>query len=96
MARAQPVEIGGVKFAKKGDALEHLRKILKRYSVGEHVSADDQAFLLEALKNHPDVDEKIGAGVDFICIQRADYNSRCFWIKRIDGSEVRFSYKSCV
>lgn len=96
MARAQPVEIGGHKFAKKGDALDHLKSILNRYSLEERVSGEDQTFLMDALRNHPDANEKIGVGVAHIFIRRADYGTRCFWLKRIDDSEERFSYKSCV
>ncbi len=96
MARAQPVEIGGRKFAKKGDALAHLQSMLKSYSVGERVSSQDGAFLLDAIKNHPNAEEKIGVGIDHFFVRRADYRTRCFWVQRTDGSEEKFSYKSCV
>lgn len=96
MARAEPVEIGDMKFARKGDALDHPKSLLNSYRPEERVSAIDQTFLLEALKKHPDVDKKIGVGVDHLFVRRADYGTKCFWIKRTDGSEERFSYKSCV
>ncbi|WP_306260428.1 DCL family protein [Pararhizobium sp. IMCC21322] len=96
MARAQPVEIGDMKFAKKGDALNYLKSLLNRYSPEERVSAVDEIFLLKALKNHPEVSEKVGAGVAHIFVRRADYGTKCFWVRRTDGSEERFSYKSCV
>lgn len=96
MAKAQPVEIGNMKFSKKGDALGHLKSILNSYHPEERVSAEDEAFLLEALKNHPEVNAKIGVGVDHLFVRRADYGTKCFWVRRTDGTEERFSYKSCV
>ena len=48
------------------------------HSLEERVSVEDGAFLLDALKNHPDADEKIGTGVDHVFIRRADYGTRCF------------------
>lgn len=96
MAKAQPVEIGDMKFAKKGDALDHLKSILNSYSPEELVSPVDEIFLLEALKKHPEVSEKFGVGIAHLFVRRADYGTKCFWIKRTDGSEERFSYKSCV
>jgi len=96
MAKAQPVEIGDMKFAKKGDALDHLKSILNSYSPEERVSPLDEIFLLEALKKHPEVSEKFGVGIAHLFVRRADYGTKCFWIKRTDGSEERFSYISCV
>jgi len=96
MAKARPVKIGSVEFAKKGDALNHLKSILSKYSPEERVSFEDEGFLLEALKMHPEASEKIGIGVDHLFVRRADYSTKCFWVKRTDGSEERFSYKSCV
>lgn len=96
MAKAQRVEIGGMKFSKKGDALNHLKSTLNSYSPEERVSSNDAGFLLEALQNHPDAKEKIGIGIEFFFVRRADYGTKCFWIRRSDGSEERFSYKSCV
>ncbi len=96
MAKAQPVKIGNLDFAKKGDALNHLKSILNSYSPEERVSVKDDSFLMEALKLHPEADEKIGIGIDHMFVRRADYGTKCFWIRRTDGSEERFSYKSCV
>lgn len=96
MAKAQSVEIGSKKFEKKGDALSYLKSLLNSYSPEERVSNADKIFLLEALKKHPEADEKVGVGVDHIFVRRADYGTKCFWVRRTDESEERFSYKSCV
>lgn len=96
MAKAQPVEIGDIKFSRKGDALNHLKSLLNSYRPEERVSSADELFLLEALKKHPEAHEKIGVGVDHLFVRRADYGTKCFWVRRTDGSEERFSYKNCV
>lgn len=96
MARAKPVKIGEILFAKKGDALAHLKEMLNHYNLNEKVSPSDSVFLKEALKNHPEYEEKIGTGVNHFVVRLADYGTRCFWIVRSGSTEERFSYKSCV
>jgi hypothetical protein len=75
MAKAQPVTIGNHFFEKKGDALNHFKEMLNRYSIEERVSDEDAEFLFEALKNHPEADEKAGVGIDGFIVRRADYGT---------------------
>ncbi|ABC21614.1 DCL family protein [Rhodospirillum rubrum] len=96
MAKAQPIEIAGHEFARKADALAFMKVMLNRYRPGDIVSTVDGAFLVEALKRHPDATSKIGPGVRNFEVRSADYGTQCFWILRTDGSEERFSYKKCV
>lgn len=96
MARAQSIEIAGQKFEKKGDALAYMKAMLNRYRPGARVSDADAAFLAEALKRHPEAHAKIGAGIHGFEVRTADYGTQCFWILRTDGTDERFSYKSCV
>ena len=96
MARAQPVNIGGVDFSKKSAALAHLRGILYRFEFEERISGADEEFLKAAIERHPDYLEKAGVGIEQFFVGRGDFGTRCFWIRRIDGTEVRFSFKSCV
>lgn len=96
MGKAKPLEIAGIPFDRKGDAHEYLKNILNSYGPEETVSKQDAAFLQQTLDRHPEAKEKIGCGVDSFFVRRADYGTVCFWIKRTDGSVVRFSYKSCI
>lgn len=96
MAKAQSVEIAGHQFPRKTDALAFLKVMLNRYRPGDTVGAEDKAFLLEALRRHPDAASKIGCGVKSFEIRSADYGTQCFWILRVDGTDERFSYKSCI
>lgn len=96
MANAQTIKIAGHQFERKTDALAFMKVMLNRYRPGDAVSAADGAFLAEALKRHPEATTKIGPGISSFDVRSADYGTKCFWILRIDGSEERFSYKSCV
>ncbi|MCG8316265.1 MAG: DCL family protein [Pseudomonadales bacterium] len=96
MGKAQPITIHSIQFSKKGDALAYLKEMLNKYKVEQRVSEADSEFLISALQKHPDAKEKIGAGVDHFFVRQADYGTKCFWVHRIDGTQERFSYKSCV
>lgn len=98
MARAQPVCIAGIDFPKKSDALAHLRGILYlyRFDFEERIAGLDEEFLKAAINRHPDFLEKTGVGIEHFFVGRGDFGTRCFWIRRIDGTQVRFSFKSCV
>jgi hypothetical protein len=96
MAKAQSVDIAGHQFPRKTDALAFLKVMLNRYRPGDTVSDADKVFLLEALKRHPEAAAKIGAGVKGFEVRSAEYGTQCFWILRVDGSDERFSYKSCI
>lgn len=96
MTKAQAVEIAGHQFHRKTDALSFLKAMLNRYRPGATVNDEDGSFLLQALKRHPEAITKIGCGVRGFEVRSADYGTQCFWILRVDGSEERFSYKSCI
>jgi len=96
MGRAQPIEIAGKVFTKKGDALDYLKNMLNSYRPEERVSETDSYFLTCALEKHPEVNEKIGSGINGFFVRSADYGTKCFWVERTDGTVERFSYKSCV
>jgi hypothetical protein len=80
-------------FTKKALA-EKAREILHsnydKTLMGDHLN-----FILSILKSHPDAENKIGVGVKEIFIKKNGW-SYGFWIKRVDDSEIDFSYKSCI
>lgn len=93
---AIPVTIGGKIFEKKGDALEFFQVMLAKYYPGDTVSDDDSVWLTGLIARHPEAAEKIGNGIRNFSVRRADYNTKCFWVNRVDGTSEKFSYKSCV
>lgn len=92
----QAVQIAGVNFASKKEALAFLKEMLNRYQPGDDVVEEDATFLKSALLRHADAAEKIGSGVAGFKVRSADYGTQCFWVMRTDGSTERFSYLSCV
>ena len=69
--------------------------MLYKYDLGDKVSEEDAKILKDLLAMHPEADEKIGCGIESFSVRTADYNTRCFWVNRIDGSTVKFSFKAC-
>lgn len=93
---AKPINIGALHFPRKGDAANFLQAMLHRYNVGDKVSAEDSAVLHDALALHPDASEIIGSGVENFSVRSAEFNTKCFWVNRLDGSTQKFSYRTCV
>lgn len=93
---AKPITLGQVHFEKRGDAIAFLKSILKRYDLGDRVSADDAVFLKAALENHPESDRKIGCGIADFSVRSADFGSKCFWVNRTDGTTEKFSITASI
>ena len=92
---SKPVKIGALHFDRKRDATDFFRIMLYKYDLGDKVSNDDAEILTELVAMHPEAAEKIGCGIQSFSIRTADYNTRCFWVNRTDGSAERFSFKAC-
>lgn len=90
------ISINGKVFPTKKAAMEHFRSILARYSDGEAIRDDDEADLLALLTRHPEVQDKVGVGVAGFYADKAFMGTRCFHVRRTDGSTTDFSFKSCV
>ena len=93
---AKPVDLGIIRFKNQSKAGEFFREILYRYMPGDRVNDEDSAILAELLKRHLDYSSKVGVGIDHFEVMRADFNSQCFGVVRIDGTEDNFSYKHCI
>ncbi|KAJ0473196.1 putative DNA-directed RNA polymerase [Helianthus annuus] len=71
----------------------------KGYNDGDPLSAEDQTYILEnVLNHHPEKAQKMGAGVDYIMVDKhmKFQESRCFYIVSIDGRKEDFSYHKCL
>lgn len=74
------------------------KQILLHTPVGDRVS-EDQTLLFFSLisKGHPNADEKLGNGVEFVFVGlHPEYKNKCFMLKRMDGSSEDFSYRKCI
>jgi len=92
---AKQVTIGTLHFKRKGDVTKFFRDILYKYDLGDKVSDDDAMILSELVAMHPEAAEKIGCGILNFSVRTADFNTRCFWVNRTDGSTEKFSFKAC-
>ncbi|WP_083221659.1 MULTISPECIES: DCL family protein [unclassified Pseudomonas] len=88
---AKPITLGPIHFEKKGDAVAYLKDILRRYDLGDRVSAEDSVILHAALEHHPNAAAKIGSGVTSFSVRSADFGTKCFWVNRTDGTTEKFS-----
>lgn len=86
------IEIGEREFATKKDALNHFKTILNSYEFGMNLNKDDLKDILDLLETHPNVKEKIGVGIEYVRIAKAQYNTKSFELVRSDGSTEFFSY----
>lgn len=70
-----------------------------RYRSGDRLSAVHENIILEKLlPYHPEMEEKVGPGVDFVSVDNhTDFrNSRCLFLTRKDGTSVDFSFWKCL
>ncbi|KAL5707061.1 hypothetical protein ACHQM5_025156 [Ranunculus cassubicifolius] len=71
----------------------------KRYADGECLSVEDEKAVVERLlAYHPHCEDKIGAGLDSIMVDRHPQfrRSRCLFVIRTDGAWIDFSYQKCL
>lgn len=105
---AKPVDVAGEHFPTKAAAIARCQEILYSYpgesgsGAGQPQEVTDPAhitFLTELLKRHPEADAKIGPGLQGFKVQvnpEGTGNTRCFYAVRTDGSQVDFSFRSCL
>ncbi len=96
MNKGRKVTVGGIEFDKKGDAKNYLNNLLKSYEPGDRVSQEHTDFLMKAIKEHPDYEEKFGSGVERFYTDFAEFGTVCFWASLKNGESVKFSTKSLV
>lgn len=92
---AKSVRVGSLSFPSKGEATEFFRSMLYKYDLGDRVSAADAGILARLVEMHPDAAEKIGVGIESFSVRTADFNTRCFWVNRTDGTTEKFSFRAC-
>lgn len=95
MAR-EIISINGKEFRTKKSAKEHFRNMLARYSDGAPIEGEDEADLFSLLARHPEVQDKVGVGIDGFYADQGFMGTRCFYLRRHDGSTTDFSFNSCV
>lgn len=85
-----------VRFKTKKARTEHYRAILNESQLNVPL-AEYHSDMMELIATHPNVEEKIGVGVEsFMVTNMPVYGSRCFVINRVDGTTIDFSYIACI
>lgn len=90
-------EIGDKVFSSKKEAIEFTRNLIAQLTLSTPIHGDALEFFVNLLDRHPEAEQKIGVGVDFITVDRpAEFPmTKCLFVHRIDGSKTDFSYKAC-
>lgn len=98
MATRKEIIVNCEMFRTKKALQERVRKILWSYRDGDVVDVFDEPFLIALFHRHPDAEQKIGCGIDFIEVRRnlIYAQTQNFWIIRKDGSETDISYLECL
>lgn len=92
-----PLTIAGQTFPTKQALTTYVRNILWTSAPGVPLFLDDEQVLRAILTYHPHSETKIGCGIRHITSERQGANdTRGFWITRLDGSRIDFSYKECL
>ena len=97
---AKSFEVAGEFFKYQKDLVSRVQGIIRAYRNKEPLNMLDYMFMLDLLERHPDADQKIGAGVDYMCInENPEYpgeRNRGFYLVRVDGTSTDFSYRECI
>lgn len=81
----------------KTKARAKCQEILRQYNINHVVNESDQIkFLLTLFSKHPDWEEKMGVGVEYIYIGVSSYGNKCFFIKRMDATLIDISFNACL
>lgn len=91
--------LAGFEFATKTALKAEVQRILHSYpsSPPDNILKGNDSTLIIALVGlHPNADEKIGVGIDYIFVLIIEYGTPGFMIRRVDGSITDFSYLKCL
>ena len=94
----QKYYIGELEFKTKKECENYTRNIIN--NLGCCIINKDHtifSFFNNLIQNHPECDDKIGVGIDYFYIQPNPLVKKYYqtMIKRLDGSEIDFSWVYC-
>lgn len=100
MAKRAPIELGGIAYPTQKAAGDFVRTLLHGEPLNTPLVGNAHIVLLDLLQRHPDASEKVGAGVKHFEVRENSAQfvkvTKGFWIVRLDGSEIDFSYLICL
>lgn len=93
----KPVVLDTICFASRKEANSFFSAILNAKTIGQELAGEEFESVFSLLASHPSAAEKIGPGIDALYVGKGFHkNSRCFHIRRIDGSTENFSIGKCL
>ena len=97
-----PVDLDIIQFDDKKEAKGFFKGMLQRYRKNQDVLGKDGDILRQLIERHPERDEKVGVGIAGFFVREPPSTfhqkggQKCFWLRRTDGTEAKFSYITCV
>ncbi|CAL4929474.1 unnamed protein product [Urochloa decumbens] len=97
-ADAKPVKLGPKEFATAIEMFDYFFSLLHSWAPQLDFNKYEQMVLEDLLKKgHAEPTKKIGAGIEAFEIRNHPvWQSRCFFVRRVDGSADDFSFRKCV
>jgi hypothetical protein len=90
------IQPGKKNFATKKQIGEAVYQVLHAGDLGRKLAGDEHELVRALLDRHPTAEQKIGCGVVALYVRKGSHGTRCFWLRRSDGTETDFSYRECL
>lgn len=92
--------VGPHVFSTKQRVRDHARSILIGQTLEVPIEGTQREFLIGLLERHPNATRKFGCGIQDVFVRinwkTEHYEDRCFWLRRVDGTETDWSYRECI
>lgn len=88
--------IGSFSFPTRKAAEAAIREILHVAELKQPLVGNERDLIEGLVYCHPTASEKIGAGIESIDVRVIEHGARGFWITRVDGTAVDFSYRKAL
>ncbi|PUZ42481.1 hypothetical protein GQ55_9G586000 [Panicum hallii var. hallii] len=97
-AEGKPVKLGPKEFTSAVEMFDYFFALLHSWAPQLDFNKYEQMVLEDLLKKgHAEPAKKIGAGIEAFEIRNHPvWQSRCFFVRRVDGSADDFSFRKCV
>lgn len=95
MPTSRAISLGGTLFLTKKDAASYIKFLLHSTETNQELTGTSLDIVKALLDRHPRAQDKIGTGVASIYVVQRN-PSRCFFVRRTDGTEIDFSYQKCL
>ncbi|KAL5217903.1 hypothetical protein ABZP36_018587 [Zizania latifolia] len=94
----KPVKLGPKEFATAVEMFDYFFALLHSWAPQLEINKYEHMVLEDLLKKgHAEADRKIGPGIEAFEIRNHPvWQSRCFFVRRVDGSYDDFSFRKCV